>query len=238
MLKTNQKYFAEKKSFNCLKGPPLSPNTIWFFPQSDFFFNIHKKCIWYKFKILSQKYASNKKERNFWRQGLLIAAFKLSFSQCWWKRSILEGKKYKISFLGGPTIPTYSINIWHSCGLEITWFSSSPSPISSSQEEQCGSRAPYLSCLLHLSASAEKSIEPFRIQACLAMAYKLPYKMTFCDWQWQLQLQLQHIPIDKLLRALKSSLKVWSMCPCQPVKPVCCRCLDPPIISSTRQYTW
>ena len=44
-----------------------------------------------KFKVFSQKYARNKKERNFLPQGLQIAALKQSFSQCWWKRPILEG---------------------------------------------------------------------------------------------------------------------------------------------------
>ena len=63
-----------------------------------FFFNIHKKCIWYQFKIFSQKYAHNKKERNFWPQGIQIAAFQQSFSQCWWNCSILE-----ISFIKKPT---------------------------------------------------------------------------------------------------------------------------------------
>ena len=49
-----------------------------------FFLNIHKKCIWYQFKIFSQNYARNKKERNFWPQCLQIAAFQQSFSKCWW----------------------------------------------------------------------------------------------------------------------------------------------------------
>ena len=47
----------------CSKGPSLRPsNTLWLFPLNVFFplfFNIHKKCIWYQFKIFSQKYASN-----------------------------------------------------------------------------------------------------------------------------------------------------------------------------------
>ena len=40
-------------------------------------------------------YAHNKKERNFWPQGLQMAAFQQSFSQRWWKCSILEGSLIK-----------------------------------------------------------------------------------------------------------------------------------------------
>ena len=39
----------------------------------------------------SQKYACNEKERIFLPQGLQIAAFQQSFSQCWWKRPIFKG---------------------------------------------------------------------------------------------------------------------------------------------------
>ena len=46
----------------------------------------------------SQKNARNKKERNFLPQGLQIAAFQQSFSQCWWKRPILE-----VSLIQKPT---------------------------------------------------------------------------------------------------------------------------------------
>ena len=42
-------------------------------------------------RFFSQKYARNKKERKFWPQGLLIAAFQQSYSQFGWKRPILEG---------------------------------------------------------------------------------------------------------------------------------------------------
>ena len=42
-------------------------------------------------RFVSQKCASNKKGRNFGPRGLQIAAFQQSFSQCWWKRPILEG---------------------------------------------------------------------------------------------------------------------------------------------------
>ena len=42
-------------------------------------------------RFFSQKYACNKKDRNVWPQGFQIAAVQQSFSQCWWKRPILEG---------------------------------------------------------------------------------------------------------------------------------------------------
>ena len=41
--------------------------------------------------FFSQKYARNNEDRNFLPQGLQIAALLQSFSQCWWKRPILEG---------------------------------------------------------------------------------------------------------------------------------------------------
>ena len=68
----------------CLKGPPLSPlNTLWLFSSNSFLiilFNIYKKkCIWYRFKIFSQKYAHNKKKLNFWPQCLQIAVFQQIF---------------------------------------------------------------------------------------------------------------------------------------------------------------
>ena len=46
-----------------------------------------------------QKYARNKKERFFWPQGLQIAAFQQSFSQCWWIRPILEGSLIQKTYL-------------------------------------------------------------------------------------------------------------------------------------------
>ena len=46
-------------------------------------------------RFVLQKCARNKKERNFGPQGLQIAAFQQSFSQCWGKCSILEGSLIK-----------------------------------------------------------------------------------------------------------------------------------------------
>ena len=52
----------------------MPQNTICFF-----FFIIYEKCIWYQFKIRSQKYARNKKERYFWRKGLQLERFSKVF---------------------------------------------------------------------------------------------------------------------------------------------------------------
>ena len=49
--------------------------------------------------LFKQKYAGNKKERNFLRQVLQIAAFQQSFSQCWWKRPILKGSLIQKTYL-------------------------------------------------------------------------------------------------------------------------------------------
>ena len=46
-------------------------------------------------KKFIQKYDRNKKKSNFRPQGLQIAAFQQSFSQCWWKRPIFEGSLIK-----------------------------------------------------------------------------------------------------------------------------------------------
>ena len=48
-------------------------------------------------RFFSQKYAHNKKERNFLPQGLQIAAFQQSFSECWRKHPILKGLLIKKS---------------------------------------------------------------------------------------------------------------------------------------------
>ena len=42
-------------------------------------------------RVFPQKYACDKKERQFRPQGLQIAVFHQSFAQCCWKRPILEG---------------------------------------------------------------------------------------------------------------------------------------------------
>ena len=54
-----------EKVLESLKGPPLNPsNTLRLFPQNVFFLLNHEKWILYQYKIMSQKYAHNKKERN------------------------------------------------------------------------------------------------------------------------------------------------------------------------------
>ena len=82
--KTKKNILEKKKVLVCSKGPPLSP---WFFFRKmfgNFFFSFHKKCIFYQFKIVSKKWASNKKNKEIFRQeGLQIAAFQQSVSQCW-----------------------------------------------------------------------------------------------------------------------------------------------------------
>ena len=61
MNKKLKKNILWKKVLVCSKGPPFSPsNILWlFFPANVFFliffFNIHKKCIWYQFKIFVTK---------------------------------------------------------------------------------------------------------------------------------------------------------------------------------------
>ena len=63
-----------------------------------FFLNNHKKCILYQFKTFFTKICKLTK-KNYWPQGLKIIAFQQSFSQCWWKRPILEGSFIKKIYL-------------------------------------------------------------------------------------------------------------------------------------------
>ena len=97
MLKKNKTNILGEKVIVCSKGlkgaPPNTLKLFFFFLKNIFNFflvNIHKKCILYQFKTFFTKYSGNKKERNYWLQGLQIVAFQQSFSQCWWKLPILE----------------------------------------------------------------------------------------------------------------------------------------------------
>ena len=63
-VKKNIKIISQKKKkcFSVFEGAPFTPfkHTMTFSAKclKNFFFNIHKKNIWYQFKIFSQKYAS------------------------------------------------------------------------------------------------------------------------------------------------------------------------------------
>ena len=90
------KHFAEKSHsvFEGLKGGPFE-HTKTFFLQNVFncFLKIHKKLILYQFNtFFHKKDAGNKKERNYWPQGLQIVAFLQLFPNV--NENALSKKKY------------------------------------------------------------------------------------------------------------------------------------------------
>ena len=90
----NLKHFVEQ-GFSVFEAAPFKPfkHIMTFFRQMFFnFFSpfIKEHCLPIH-NFFPQKYARNKKERNFRPQGLQIASFQQSFSQCWWIRPILKG---------------------------------------------------------------------------------------------------------------------------------------------------
>ena len=91
--------------FEELKGGPFE-HTKTCFRNYIFFFNIKKIALDTNSRFSSEKYAHNKKERNFSPEGIQIVAFQQSFSQCWWKRPILEGSLIQkaTSTMKGPGI--------------------------------------------------------------------------------------------------------------------------------------
>ena len=56
-----------------------------------FFSTLRKNAFITNSRFFLQKYARNKKKSKKLPQGLQIAAFQQSFSQCWWKHPIFDG---------------------------------------------------------------------------------------------------------------------------------------------------
>ena len=83
--KNLKKWFATK-SFSVFKKALFKPfkHTMTFFSANILFFlRSWKMHLIPSQNFISKKYARSKKERNFWQQGLQIAAFNQRFSQCW-----------------------------------------------------------------------------------------------------------------------------------------------------------
>ena len=87
MLKKNlkRKHFAEQSHsvFKGFKGGPFKHTQTFFFLFSVFcflfFLPFIKNTFCINWKLFSEKYAGNKKERNYWPQGLQIVVFQQSF---------------------------------------------------------------------------------------------------------------------------------------------------------------
>ena len=85
MLEKNYRYFAEKSLsvFEMLKGGPFKHTNTYFHKMfSNCFSPFITNAFGTNSGFFSQKFALNKKEINWLRQGLKIAAFQQSFSQC------------------------------------------------------------------------------------------------------------------------------------------------------------
>ena len=98
-----------------LKGAPSNALKLFSAKCFKFFFSTFIKNAFSTISIFfPRKYARYKNKNKIWLQGLQIAAFQQSFSQCWWKCPIFEGsliqKPYLNPYLGSKF---FSWVVWH-----------------------------------------------------------------------------------------------------------------------------